>query len=62
MSEKYLVERTNSYNHQIIDRFYFDTLDELFDYLNKEKEKIFNIGFSSKEIHLYRISKGDENE
>lgn len=56
----YLVELTNEQDHRVIERFYFDTLDELYEYLIEEKETLFNWGFSSKEIHLYRVSKGNE--
>lgn len=59
MKAKYLVELSEDYSHKVIERFYFDTLEELFEYLNKEKDTLFNCGFNSKEVHLYRIEKGE---
>lgn len=55
---KYLIEKENDNEKIVNDRLYFDTLDELYDYLNRNKETIFNCGFSSYNIHLYRIKKG----
>lgn len=57
---KYLVELTDDYRHCVISRFYFDTLEELISYINDEQETLFNYGFGSKEVHLYRIDKGSE--
>ena len=56
---KYLIEKEKDSNKSIIDRVYFDTVEGLFDYLNKYKDTIFNCGFTSYNIHLYRIQKGE---
>lgn len=56
---KYLIELdstyTDTYGRKIY--YYFDTIDELYDYLNENKETIFNCGFDSKTITLRRINK-----
>lgn len=57
---KYLVILKEEKTLDIIDRFYFDTLEELQNWFNKELDTLFNYGFSSKQIEMYRISKGGE--
>lgn len=57
--EKYLLELADEQNHKVIERLYFDNVDKLLCYLVNNKKIIFNWGFSSKEIHLYRVQKGE---
>ena len=39
---KYLVELKKDCTDKVIERIYFDTLDELFEYLNNTKDTLFN--------------------
>lgn len=57
--EKYLLELADEQNHKAIERLYFDSVDKILKYLVDNKKTIFNWGFSSKEIHLYRVKKGE---
>lgn len=60
---KYLVELyENDYESKKINTFYFDTLEELQDWINKEIEDktLFNYGFTTKKIVLTKIGKGSE--
>jgi len=54
---KYILEKIDRDNADKSEMFYFDTLEEMKDYINKDKH-IFNNGFSSKIIKLRRIEKG----
>ncbi len=60
---KYLVELyEDNYASKLIERFYFDTLEELQEWINKEIEDktLFNCGFTSKKIVLTLIDKGSD--
>ena len=55
---KYLYEK--DYKNGNTERKLFNSTEELLKYIQKEGECIFNAGFHSAEIRLYRI--GVENE
>ncbi len=57
MKYKYLYEK--KYNKDNITRKIFKTSNDLFLYLIKQGESIFNNGFNSAEISLYRIEEED---
>lgn len=49
---KYLYERKTSVN---MERILFNSSEELFEYLQEKGERIFNNGFNSADISLYRV-------
>ena len=60
---KYLVELyEDDYASKKINTFYFDTLEELQKWINKEIEDktLFNCGFTTKKIVLTVIDKGND--
>ena len=57
MKYKYLYEKR--YNKDNIERKLFKTSNDLFSYLSKRGECIFNNGYSSAKISLYRIEEED---
>lgn len=57
---KYLYEKDYKENG-MIDRRLYNSVGELFDYMYKNKETIFNAGFKDAEIRLYRLKlEGEE--
>ena len=56
---KYLYEK--DYKNGMVDRRLYNSVDELLNYMNKDKECLFNAGFHDAEIRLYRlhIEKGE---
>lgn len=56
---KYLYEKDYK-DRGNIDRRLFNSVEELLDYMQKEKETIFNAGFHSAEIRLNRIEVENE--
>lgn len=57
MKYKYLYEK--KYNKDSTKRKLFETSNDLFSYLSKQGECVFNNGYSSAEISLYRIEEED---
>lgn len=59
---KYLYEKHYDKYNSNVDRKIFNTLEALKNYLNEEveKETLFNAGFNSAEIYLYRVEARDE--
>lgn len=52
---KYLFEKISENNVEEIERFYFNTLEDLQQYIDKNIKTMFNNGFSSKIIRISRI-------
>jgi len=57
MSRKYLLQKHIDCQESPCQRFYFDTLDELLEYINKNKENILNHGFKRNEVRIIEIKK-----
>lgn len=56
---KYLYEK--DYKSGMVDRRLYNSVDELLDYMNKDKECLFNAGFKDAEIRLYRLKLEERN-
>lgn len=54
---KYLVEKHDDCSSEVNSRVYFDDIDEMIDYLQENKETLFNNGFKRNEIRLIEIKK-----
>ena len=60
---KYLVELyVDDYSGKLYEKFYFDTLEELQKWIDKELEDktLFNCGFTTKKVVLTVIDKGSD--
>lgn len=55
MSKYLYIKDYKQEGKEVIDRLIFNSSKELFNYLQEEGEKVFNAGFTSAEIHLYRV-------
>ena len=54
---KYLIEKHDDCSPEVNSRLYFDDVDEMIDYLQENKETLFNNGFKRNEIRLIEIKK-----
>ena len=56
---KYYLELRSVNENNVIERMYFDSYEELLNYLTRKGNDIFNWGFDSKSILIEEIKKGE---
>jgi hypothetical protein len=56
---KYYLELRSVNENNVIERMYFDSYEELLNYLTRKGNDIFNWGFDSKSILIEEIEKGE---
>ena len=59
---KYYLELRSVKRKDFIERMYFDSYEELLNYLTRKGNDIFNWGFDRKTILIEEIEKGNKND
>lgn len=63
MEIKYLVETfDDNYENKLIERFYFDSKEQLQNWFNDNLNRLFNNGFIYRKILLSVIENGSDND